>query len=198
MLDTTVSQGVKNSSQWHAIDDFASTSNVFRCKSSRKVIILFWKVVDSFRDFCFRILNRFSADMTSIDIAIPRSLLQVTTYFAVLLLRSGVQIYAAPWFAVAVVIGYLLYLLLQVKTSSFLLKHLFSLVFLQRFYARSCSQFQRLEVISRSPILSLAHETMQGTDVVRTFRKSSDFIKRFETLINSNACAKLTMMASIR
>eukprot|EP00053_Salpingoeca_punica_P008395 m.75471 g.75471 ORF g.75471 m.75471 type:complete len:1454 (-) comp14582_c0_seq1:396-4757(-) len=111
-----------------------------------------------------RILNRFAADLSQIDEALPWTLLDCLQLafmiIGILLLVSFVN----PW----------LFLLSAPLTVIF--------VFIRRYYIRSAREVKRIEAIRRSPIYSNIVNSLQGLSVIRCHQAEPRFRGQLENV----------------
>ena len=108
-----------------------------------------------------RILNRFSEDIGCMDEILPQKFLLSIQLSLLLLTTFTLPIVANPWLLivflpVAVLVG-----------------------FITRYYLKTSRDLKRLEVASRSPVLSHLAETMNGLDTIRTRSRQRAFEDKF-------------------
>ena len=108
-----------------------------------------------------RILNRFSEDIGCMDEILPQRFLLSIQLSLLLLTTFTLPIVANPWLLivflpVAVLVG-----------------------FITRYYLKTSRDLKRLEVASRSPVLSHLAETMNGVDTIRTRSRQRAFEDKF-------------------
>ena len=108
-----------------------------------------------------RILNRFSEDIGCMDEILPQKFLLSIQLSLLLLTTFTLPIVANPWLLivflpVAVLVG-----------------------FITRYYLKTSRDLKRLEVASRSPVLSHLAETMNGVDTIRTRSRQRAFEDKF-------------------
>ncbi|CAK4351172.1 unnamed protein product [Aphanomyces euteiches] len=115
-----------------------------------------------------RVLNRFSSDLDQVDSILP--------FFGVLLLQYGFQIAA-----VVVVCA---------TTSPFILIVYVPLVWLfqkiQVFYNRTSAELKRLESISRTPVINIISETINGITTIRAFGMTRTFATKSREVLDHN------------
>ncbi|CAN0430133.1 unnamed protein product, partial [Ectocarpus sp. 8 AP-2014] len=107
-----------------------------------------------------RVLNRFTKDMDSIDLLLPRNIPQFVATLSVLIGVMITIIIVLPWFAVAIVPVGLCYYKVQML------------------YRPVNRDLQRLESVSRSPIFAQFSETLNGVSTVRAYNQEGEFINR--------------------
>ena len=108
-----------------------------------------------------RILNRFSEDIGCMDEILPQKFLLSIQLSLLFLTTITLPIVANPWLLivflpVAVLVG-----------------------FITRYYLKTSRDLKRLEVASRSPVLSHLAETMNGVDTIRTRSRQRAFEDKF-------------------
>ncbi|CAF4087720.1 unnamed protein product [Rotaria magnacalcarata] len=125
-----------------------------------------------------RILNRASRDQQIVD-----ELLPVTLFDAI---QSLLMICGA-----LIIIGIVNPLLL-----AFIVPSLLVIWLLCRLYVRSNRQFKKLENLSRSPIYTLFSSSLNGLSTIRAFKVTETFIDLFNSRIDTNSRAYMTMLGS--
>ncbi|KAH9168771.1 hypothetical protein AeNC1_017860 [Aphanomyces euteiches] len=104
-----------------------------------------------------RVLNRFSSDLDQVDSILP--------YFSVLTLQFGFQIAAV--------------LVVCATTSPYILIVYAPLVWLfqriQAFYSSTSSELKRMESITRTPVINIISETINGLSTIRAFDMTRSF-----------------------
>ncbi|KAK7108692.1 hypothetical protein V1264_016377 [Littorina saxatilis] len=115
-----------------------------------------------------RIVNRFSQDIDAIDTELPMTFLMGLDCACIVLSTLIVISYSTPYFLVAVLPLFVLYMLIQ------------------RFYIPTSRQLKRLESKTRSPIYNYFGETISGASVIRAFGKQTRFIEESERRVDSN------------
>ena len=98
-----------------------------------------------------RILNRFSKDIDSVDMALPYGFLYLT--ICLLQVASGITM-------IVVVIPVFVFIIAPIIVVYFLV---------QRFYIASSRQLQRITSMTRSPIYSQFSETLNGVSTIRAY-----------------------------
>ena len=115
-----------------------------------------------------RILNRFAGDLDQIDGLLPRFFMmlceKITEMVGVFLLC----IIATPYFIILFIpLGCIFYWCMQ-------------------YYRATNRALKRLESVSRSPVLSLFEETINGLDSIRGYGVTNKFIEQMCTFMNIN------------
>ncbi|KAF0730173.1 hypothetical protein Ae201684P_013302 [Aphanomyces euteiches] len=127
-----------------------------------------------------RVLNRFSSDLDQVDSILP--------FFGVLLLQYGFQIAA-----VVVVCA---------TTSPYILIVYVPLVWLfqkiQVFYNRTSAELKRLESISRTPVINIISETINGITTIRAFGMTRTFATKSREVLDHNQSYFMIYRASSR
>ncbi|KAG9399350.1 hypothetical protein AC1031_011740 [Aphanomyces cochlioides] len=127
-----------------------------------------------------RVLNRFSSDLDQVDSILP--------FFGVLLLQYGFQIAA-----VVVVCA---------TTSPYILIVYVPLVWLfqkiQVFYNRTSAELKRLESISRTPVINIISETINGITTIRAFDMTRSFATKSREVLDHNQSYFMIYRASSR
>lgn len=98
-----------------------------------------------------RIINRIAGDVATLDGPLPEALVGLASTALNVLASLMTAVIATPAFAVGLV------------------PLLAAYAFVRRYYVRTSRELQRLESLSRSPLLSLLGETTAGIAVVRAF-----------------------------
>ncbi|OQR87494.1 ATP-binding Cassette (ABC) Superfamily [Achlya hypogyna] len=115
-----------------------------------------------------RILNRFSNDLDQVDSQLP--------FYGLLFLQFGFQI-----FAVVVVCA---------ATSPYMLVLYAPLAFLfyklQTFYNVSSGDLKRYDSVTRTPVLNLVAETIDGLSTIRAFKMTAAFAERGRIALDYN------------
>ncbi|CAK4207507.1 unnamed protein product [Aphanomyces euteiches] len=115
-----------------------------------------------------RVLNRFSSDLDQVDSILP--------YYGVLVLQFGFQIAGVVVVCAA--------------TSPYILIVYVPLVWLfqkiQVFYNRTSAELKRLESISRTPVINLISETINGITTIRAFDMTRYFAAKSRQVLDHN------------
>ncbi|KAK9886055.1 hypothetical protein WA026_014838 [Henosepilachna vigintioctopunctata] len=118
-----------------------------------------------------RILSRFSADISTVDLGIPFSVEMIIRDTFKVLGTLFVICYSSPPFIFVVLVCGVLYYIIQ------------------RFYIQSSRQLRRLESVSRSPIYSHFSETIAGVSSIRAYNQQERFIGESDSRQDHNqAC----------
>ncbi|OQS07230.1 ATP-binding Cassette (ABC) Superfamily, partial [Thraustotheca clavata] len=129
-----------------------------------------WAPVNTFFDLTpvGRILNRFSSDLDQVDSQLP--------FYGLLVLQFGFQILAVTVVCAA--------------TSPFILilyVPLFYLFYkLQAYYNISSGDMKRFDSVTRSPVVNLISETIDGLATIRAFGMTRVFSKRSRVALDYN------------
>ncbi|XP_076452886.1 ATP-binding cassette sub-family C member 9-like [Babylonia areolata] len=115
-----------------------------------------------------RILNRFSADITSIDQKLASYLENLLRCILYCLSAVILNTVVTPWYVLAALPLAVIYYLLQ------------------RFFRSSCRELQRLDSVTKSPIFSHFSETLSGLQTIRAFRAEREFWRRAMQAIDTN------------
>ena len=115
-----------------------------------------------------RILNRLSADMNVIDEKLTGSF--EALLFCSIHVIGGIVINSifVPYFIIPVVPVFLLF------------------VIVQRFFIASCRELQRLECVTRSPVLAHISQTLTGLATIRAFGSQTRFVRECVEKIDAN------------
>jgi len=115
-----------------------------------------------------RIVNRFSADINTIDQTIPSQLNDFLWCSCDAVAVIVVICISTPIFVSVVVPLFLLYF------------------FIQKVYIATSRQLKRLESISKSPIFAHFSETIQGAHSIRAYRETTRFVHESEDRVQQN------------
>jgi len=115
-----------------------------------------------------RILNRLSADMNIIDEKLTNSF-EGFLYCAINVI-GGIIMNSifVPYFIIPVIPVFILF------------------VVIQRFFIASCRELQRLDCITRSPVLAHISQTLAGLATIRAFRSQARFVKECFEKVDAN------------
>nr|XP_018907669.1 PREDICTED: ATP-binding cassette sub-family C member Sur [Bemisia tabaci] len=113
-----------------------------------------------------RIISRFSNDIVILDKKLATSVQRLLQFLLLCFSAIVVNCIVSPWFLVVAVPICMVY-------------H-----FIQKFYRRSSRELQRLESITRSPIISHLVETVRGVDTIRAYGQENYFIAAFFHKLN--------------
>jgi ABC-type multidrug transport system fused ATPase/permease subunit len=127
-----------------------------------------------------RIVNRFSRDLSTLDDVVPRMLNDFVGCLMSVLCISAVLIYSSPLVLLALFPACLLYL------------------WAQRIYRPASRECQRIDSISRSPILALFAETGSGVISIRRGAAFKLLNQRMTTALKVNGKAFYNMVACNR
>jgi len=115
-----------------------------------------------------RILNRLSADMNVVDEKLTGSF--EALLFCAFHVIGGIIMNSifVPYFIIPIVPVFILFFVIQ------------------RFFIASCRELQRLECITRSPVLAHISQTLAGLVTIRAFRSQKRFIQECFEKIDAN------------
>jgi len=115
-----------------------------------------------------RVLNRFSADMNIIDEKLTNSF--ECMLFCAFNVIGGIVMNSVfvPYFIIPVVPLFILFFVVQ------------------RFFIASCRELQRLQCVTRSPILAHVSQSLNGLATIRAFRSQQRFIQECFKKIDTN------------
>ncbi|KAM3143255.1 hypothetical protein pb186bvf_004587 [Paramecium bursaria] len=116
-----------------------------------------------------RIMNRLTKDLNTLDSEIYWNISWLYTKFSQLLSNSFLNVYASTYY---ILLPILIFFYLCLK--------------IQRIFMCASRELYRLELISKSPILSYFTETLQGLTVIRAFQKEKDFQYNFSLKMDVN------------
>jgi ABC-type bacteriocin/lantibiotic exporter with double-glycine peptidase domain len=127
-----------------------------------------------------RILNRFSRDLDTIEQLLPRAVLD--TLHCTLELATLLAL-------IAIFEPIVLVLLSPILAYYY---------FTQRLFRPTSREAQRLESITRSPILALLAESLGGIDTIRASNLSGIFDVRFQGYLSTNGRAAYSLLCANR
>ncbi len=113
-----------------------------------------------------RIVNRFSRDITTLDESVPKMLQDFVGSFITVIFIATILVVSSHWMALVLIPVFALYFLAQ------------------RIYRPASRECQRLDAVSRSPVLSLMAETASG---VTSLRHSAGFAVLEKRMMNASA-----------
>ncbi|OQR99803.1 hypothetical protein ACHHYP_04419 [Achlya hypogyna] len=118
-----------------------------------------------------RLANRFSADVYTADESLPATWSSLLVTAITVVFTVGTIVGVTPLFA-----------LILLPTG-------YAYLACQRYYLQTSRELQRLESMSKSPVLSLFGEALEGLSTIRAAGASPAFAARFEALVNRNVQA---------
>jgi ABC-type multidrug transport system fused ATPase/permease subunit len=127
-----------------------------------------------------RIINRFSTDMSVIDKKIATSIQRLLQFLLLCFSAIIVNAVVTPWFLIAAVPICIVYFVTQ------------------RFYRCSARELQRLDSITRSPILSHFSETLGGLITIRAFGHQRRFQSLLFSMVDAHTSAFLILNTTNR
>lgn len=116
-----------------------------------------------------RILNRFSKDLDAVDSFLAFSVSFFTIAFARLLGDFLIASYSSSWFLFIFVIIFMIYAL-----------------YLQDVYMRTNREVNRLDGITKSPVVQMVSETLNGLTVIRAFNREEQTLAKYIHTLNEN------------
>ncbi|XP_026193806.1 canalicular multispecific organic anion transporter 2 [Cyclospora cayetanensis] len=116
-----------------------------------------------------RLLNRLTKSIYGIDEALPSALLSYVTTLITCLLTLSVISVVFPSFLLVVI------------------PLLFYYASVQNFYVPTSRQLQRIETVSRSPVISHFQETLEGTETIRAYREEARFFAVSAARLDANS-----------
>ncbi|XP_070559514.1 ATP-binding cassette sub-family C member 9-like isoform X2 [Ptychodera flava] len=127
-----------------------------------------------------RILNRFSNDTQIIDLKLW------TTWIGCL--------YTASLCISAIIVNAIVTPIFLVAVTPLLVAY----YFVQRYFVATSRELQRLDSITKSPLLSHFSETLGGLPIIRAYRDEKRFRRRLLQAIDTNNVAQLYILNSFR
>lgn len=127
-----------------------------------------------------RIVNRFSQDMTLMDVLLADGLANLFQNVFVLLGIIILAIAAVPWFGILIVL--LLWMFVRVRN----------------FFIDASRDLKRLEGTSRSPIFSWFSSSLAGLPSIRAFGRTKDFTATSRRLMDQHIASFSTYILSSR
>eukprot|EP01084_Bolivina_argentea_P015711 29449_1 len=115
-----------------------------------------------------RITNRFSRDLTIIDIEMPQTLDIISTRIAWFVSYIIVLCMIIPWYGLVLIPSFVI------------------LIKLRSLYISSTRELKRMDGITRSPIYSIFNECIFGLELIRSHQLEYFFIKKIEKQIILN------------
>eukprot|EP01118_Nematostelium_gracile_P016057 TRINITY_DN656_c0_g1_i1.p1 TRINITY_DN656_c0_g1~~TRINITY_DN656_c0_g1_i1.p1 ORF type:complete len:1510 (-),score=442.59 TRINITY_DN656_c0_g1_i1:26-4555(-) len=122
-----------------------------------------------------RIINRFAKELSSIDALLPIQMTQVLNSIFGLIGVFAAMLFASPYLIIPIVAAVIFY------------------TFFQVYYRHVSVELQRLESLSRAPILSHLAETRNGISSVRAYRKQETFVSANMDKIDMNTSQLFAM-----
>jgi ABC-type multidrug transport system fused ATPase/permease subunit len=124
-----------------------------------------------------QIVNRFSRDLDQLDVLLPDSLNQFVSNLLQILGALIVACIGSPFVLIAFVPVFVTF------------------IFMQRYFRRSSREIKRLNAISRTPLLSLFAETLNGLTTIRAFGKVQEFVSMNTKLLDRHVQAFLASVS---
>ncbi|XP_042910121.1 ATP-binding cassette sub-family C member 8 isoform X2 [Parasteatoda tepidariorum] len=125
-----------------------------------------------------RVVNRFSADISTIDKKLPVTLPILLRFILLCLSAIIVDMIVTPYFIIVVI---------PVAAIYYSLQH---------FFRCTSRELQRLDCITRSPVYSHFSETVAGLSTIRAFRAENRFTDMIMTCIDVNNTAFILVNCS--
>jgi len=124
-----------------------------------------------------RILNRFTYDTDVNDVTLTQMISMFIISCSWFVASISVQLSILPWSALVLfpVIG--MYLLFMY------------------YYRLTGPDLQRIDALSRSPLQSMVSECLEGSTSIRIFHQDSNFMRKFEAIVDVNSSALLNYVA---
>eukprot|EP01016_Furgasonia_blochmanni_P006658 TRINITY_DN12679_c0_g3_i1.p1 TRINITY_DN12679_c0_g3~~TRINITY_DN12679_c0_g3_i1.p1 ORF type:complete len:506 (+),score=73.61 TRINITY_DN12679_c0_g3_i1:69-1520(+) len=124
---------------------------------------------------CIRDRNRVTKDLSLVDNDFPGILGQTLVVVIGGLTEVGVSIYGATYYITPIIIIALV-----------------SAHYINRYYMKTYTEIVRLESITKSPILCLFSESLNGVTTIRAFGKENEFMQHQLNLLNENIKNQIT------
>jgi ABC-type multidrug transport system fused ATPase/permease subunit len=124
-----------------------------------------------------RILNRFTYDTDVNDVTLTQMLSMFIISCSWYLAGVVVQISIMPWSVMALFPVSLLYLVFM------------------HYYRMTGPDLQRIDALSRSPMQSMVSECLEGSTSIRVFHQDSNFVRKFEGVVDVNSSALLNYVS---
>ncbi len=116
-----------------------------------------------------RILNRFSRDIDELDGRLPWTAERLFAHGSRIFLALIFMCVIFPWFLLAIVPTAILF------------------VVLNKVFRRTSRELKRLDNVTRSPMFSHLATTVQGLTTLHAYRKSEDFKRQFDGMVDHNS-----------
>uniref|UniRef100_A0A0N8CA55 ATP-binding cassette sub-family C member n=1 Tax=Daphnia magna TaxID=35525 RepID=A0A0N8CA55_9CRUS len=127
-----------------------------------------------------RLLNRFSSDMSMIDKKLATTVQRLVQFVLMCLSAIVINVVISPWsLLIAVFIVIIFYML-------------------QRFFRTSARELQRLESLSKGPVVSHLTETLSGLATVRAFGQQRRFLQTMYERMDTHSAAVLVLNSTNR
>ncbi|XP_014087149.1 probable multidrug resistance-associated protein lethal(2)03659 isoform X1 [Bactrocera oleae] len=118
-----------------------------------------------------RILNRFSSDISNIDIALPQAMLDSYSFYINTIAVLSIVAFANYWLLVPAFV-------------------MIALLFLCRvLYINASRSLKRIESLTRSPVYSHTNQTFQGLTTIRALNGTNHLDKEYHSHQNTNTSA---------
>ncbi|CAD8090517.1 unnamed protein product [Paramecium sonneborni] len=116
-----------------------------------------------------RIMNRLTKDINSLDVEIHINIAQFSTKISQILSNNLLSIYVSTYLLIFP-LAIFFYICLKI----------------QRLYMKASRELQRLELISRSPILSYFTQSLMGLTTIRAYKQNEFVMKEFSQKLDYN------------
>ncbi|GAB6030314.1 hypothetical protein CHUAL_005983 [Chamberlinius hualienensis] len=127
-----------------------------------------------------RIINRFSSDMGAIDRKLQTTMQTLIHFLLMCISAVVVNAVVNPYFLIVTVPLLIVY------------------YFIQRYFRASSRELQRLDSLTKSPVLSHVNEILGGLITIRAFREEKRFLKKMLMCVDANNTAFLMMNSANR
>ncbi|XP_059490473.1 probable multidrug resistance-associated protein lethal(2)03659 isoform X2 [Neocloeon triangulifer] len=124
------------------------------------------------------ILNRFSSDLLSVDVTLPRIMLDTIQYFTLISGSLIIIFVISPVFLVPV--GAFLFAILKAK----------------EYYLETSRVLKRVDATSRSPIFTRLSETFEGITLIRAFVREEILKQEMSELLDVNYSSSLLLFGT--
>jgi len=124
-----------------------------------------------------RILNRFTYDTDVNDVTLTQMISMFIISCSWYVAGVVVQISILPWSVMALFPVSLMYLVFM------------------HYYRMTGPDLQRIDALSRSPMQSMVGECLEGSTSIRVFHQESNFVRKFEGVVDVNSSALLNYVS---
>jgi ATP-binding cassette subfamily C (CFTR/MRP) protein 1 len=127
-----------------------------------------------------RITSRFSRDIDTLDTMLPESIRAFIYTFIMCLANLVLISFYLPAFLGAFAIALIAYYFLQVK------------------YRSTARELRRIDSLTRSPVIAMISESLQGLSAIRSYRAVGRFVSRYMGFVDENNRAQYLVILSQR